>query len=697
MKTSVFSATLVALVSFFYQGAYAADCTVTNANDAGAGSLRACLAQATADGDVVTIGPEVTSPILLTTGALNIDAGIRIAGAGPGVSVIDGSGNGNNRIVTLDASVTGKSVSISGLTIQGGNLSAEGSAILVDRNSLSLSDCVLQNNQTNGAHGGAVMVAGVEATLSVDSCQFLDNRVQGVGNGGAIYSNGSLFISNSTFSGNGTNAGQGGKGGAIYLNAGVAQVLNSTFSQNSADGDGGAIYNVSFNDLIVHNSVFDGNRNLSGVGIGGAIFNEREALVLSDSDFTGNTAGGAIFNEGLMVADRCYFSGNSSANFDGGAIQNEHIMILRNSVVIGNSVSPGQGGGVYVNGQALIENSTVANNTSDFNGGGIYVTPGTNAVAIDNSTIFGNEAAGNGGGIFAGETTFLNNVTIAGNTAASGGGIYTSFETYFSNSIVAGNSAGSGPDCFYFAGLFIANGPNLVQDTAACTFTGDVQETINQDPLLAGELAANGGPGIGQNGAQPLLTIALQAESLALDAGNDASCRPTDQRGIARPQGEACDLGAFEAGATADLSASDLNFGEQIVGTVSEVQTATLANNGLIPLVINGAAVGGDADDFTVDNGCGATLAPGESCSFAVSFAPTVNSLRQATITVDTSSGSQTIDLLGAGILPTEDEGGGCSFQNSAPNHPHTMLGMGLGLVALLALRVRGPCHNRQD
>ncbi|HKX12766.1 MAG TPA: choice-of-anchor Q domain-containing protein, partial [bacterium] len=620
MKTSVFSATLVALVSFFYQGAYAADCTVTNANDAGAGSFRACLAQATADGDVVTIAPEVTSPILLTTGALNIDAGIRIAGAGPGVSVIDGSGNGNNRIVTLDASVTGKSVSISGLTIQGGNLSAEGSAILVDRNSLSLSDCVLQNNQTNGAHGGAVMVAGVEATLSVDSCQFLDNRVQGVGNGGAIYSNGSLFISNSTFSGNGTNAGQGGKGGAIYLNAGVAQVLNSTFSQNSADGDGGAIYNVSFNDLIVHNSVFDGNRNLSGVGIGGAIFNEREALVLSDSDFTGNTAGGAIFNEGLMVADRCYFSGNSSANFDGGAIQNEHIMILRNSVVIGNSVSPGQGGGVYVNGQALIENSTVANNTSDFNGGGIYVTPGTNAVAIDNSTIFGNEAAGNGGGIFAGETTFLNNVTIAGNTAASGGGIYTSFETYFSNSIVAGNSAGSGPDCFYFAGLFIANGPNLVQDTAACTFTGDVQETINQDPLLAGELAANGGPGIGQNGAQPLLTIALQAESLALDAGNDASCRPTDQRGIARPQGEACDLGAFEAGATADLSASDLNFGEQIVGTVSEVQTATLANNGLIPLVINGAAVGGDADDFTVDNGCGATLAPGESCSFAVSF-----------------------------------------------------------------------------
>lgn len=677
---------------YLIQGALparASDCTVSNANDAGAGSLRACLATASADGDVVTIAPEVTSPILLTTGALNIDAGITIAGAGPGVSVIDGSGNGNNRIITLDASVTGKSVTISGVTIQGGNLTADGSAILIDRNFLSLSNCVLQNNQVTGAHGGAIMVAGAESTLNVDGCQFINNQVSGASmNGGAVYSRGSLFVNNSAFSQNKTAAGAGGKGGAIYLDAGVGQILDSTFSENAADNDGGAIYNSSFNDLIVHNSAFDKNRNLSGVGVGGAIYNNRETLLLSDSDFTGNTVGGAIFNDDLMIADRCFFSGNSSANFDGGAIENDNVMILRDSAVIGNSVSPGQGGGIYINGQALIQNTTVANNTADFSGGGIHVAPGSDTVTLDNVTIFGNESALNGGGLFAGETVFLNNATIANNTAASGGGIYTSFETYFANSIVAGNSAGSGPDCLYFVGLFVADGPNLIQNPAGCTFTGNVQDALlNQSPSLAADLADNGGPGIGKDGAHPLQTLALGTDSPALDAGDDASCRPADQRGVARPQGAACDLGSFEAGATADLSATSLNFGEQIVGTASEIQTATLANNGAIPLVINGVTVGGDSGDFTVDNDCGASLTPGASCVFTVGFSPTTNALRQAAITIDTASGTQSIALLGAGILPDNEDGGGCSFHGTLPGRPLAFAGMALALGALFAAR----------
>lgn len=698
MKTLPISAAVAFLaLTLTPLAAQAADCSVTNANDAGAGSLRACLAQA-ADGDVVTIGAEIGSPILITTGALNIDAGVSIVGAGSGVSIIDGSGNGNNRIITLDASVTGKSVSISGVTIQGGNLSAEGSAILIDRNYLSLSDCVLQDNRSNGAHGGAVMVAGADSSLSVQSCQFLNNSVQGAGNGGAIYSNGSLFVSDSTFAGNGTQAGQNGKGGAVYLNNGAGQVLDSTFSGNSADGDGGAFYNASSNDVVIDNSAFEGNRNLGGIGVGGAVYNQSESLILSNSDFIDNSVGGAIFNEGLLIADACYFSGNSSANFDGGAIQNDHILVLRDSVVIDNSVSPGQGGGIYVNGQALIENSTIANNSSDFDGGGIYVTPGSNSVRIDNSTIFGNEATINGGGLFAGETTLLNNVTIADNSAASGGGLYTQFETYFSNSIIAGNSAASGPDCFYFVGLFVANGPNLVENSAGCTFTGDVQDAINGSPDLAAELAANGGPGIGRNGAQAFLTLALQAGSPALDAGEDASCLSKDQRGISRPQGEACDLGAFEAGSTADLNATALNFGEEVVGNTSASQTVTLANNGLVPLAISGVNVDGDVDDFAVENACGASLAPGESCDLTVSFAPTVDSIRQATIALETSNGAQSIALLGAGVLPDDNDGGGggCSLSASAPGAPVAMLGMALSLAALLGLRFRAPQRHRR-
>ena len=41
-------------------------------------------------------------------------------------------------------------------------------------------------------------------------------------------------------------------------------------------------------------------------------------------------------------------------------------------------------------------------------------------------------------------------------------------------------------------------------------------------------------------------TITLLTASNAIDAGDDATCESTDQRGITRPQGDACDAGAFE-------------------------------------------------------------------------------------------------------------------------------------------------------
>ena len=41
-------------------------------------------------------------------------------------------------------------------------------------------------------------------------------------------------------------------------------------------------------------------------------------------------------------------------------------------------------------------------------------------------------------------------------------------------------------------------------------------------------------------------TLALHPTSPALDAGDDATCAATDQRGFARPQGPGCDMGAYE-------------------------------------------------------------------------------------------------------------------------------------------------------
>ena len=41
-------------------------------------------------------------------------------------------------------------------------------------------------------------------------------------------------------------------------------------------------------------------------------------------------------------------------------------------------------------------------------------------------------------------------------------------------------------------------------------------------------------------------TAALLTGSPAINAGDNATCAATDQRGIARPQGGVCDIGAFD-------------------------------------------------------------------------------------------------------------------------------------------------------
>lgn len=51
---------------------------------------------------------------------------------------------------------------------------------------------------------------------------------------------------------------------------------------------------------------------------------------------------------------------------------------------------------------------------------------------------------------------------------------------------------------------------------------------------------------LGNNGGSTQ-TLALLPGSPAMNAGNNATCPTTDQRGVARPQGGVCDIGAFEA------------------------------------------------------------------------------------------------------------------------------------------------------
>jgi len=226
---------------------------------------------------------------------------------------------------------------------------------------------------------------------------------------------------------------------------------------------------------------------------------------------------------------------------------NKTVLTIANSTIAGNRVTGGAveglGGGVYVLGKFSLLNSTVTGNSAESTG--LVVQGGGVLLAIDPASAEGSEGS-------------IVNSTIAGNsvgTAGVGGGlaVYNPEPTLggsaalsVKNTIVAGNTGPAGAsDC---APVAMVTSDHNISSDASCMFTdpGSKQST---NPLLAG-LANNGGE---------TDTLALQPGSPAIDAGTNAGCPPTDQRGAARPQGAACDIGAFElvppppAAASADL------------------------------------------------------------------------------------------------------------------------------------------------
>ncbi|HEV8573502.1 MAG TPA: choice-of-anchor Q domain-containing protein [Dehalococcoidia bacterium] len=216
----------------------------------------------------------------------------------------------------------------------------------------------------------------------------------------------------------------------------------------------------------------------------------------------------------LEISDLSIRNGNGPTTAGGIDTTASSTLTLRRVALTGNS---GSTGGLRVRGTANVVDSLIAGNAAAASGGGILVQ-GT--LTVTNSTISGNSAQSSGGGIRADGTTSITNVTIALNTSggASGG-------VQARNSIFASNGS---PDCI------ISQGHNLVADPCApLTGPGDLGGV---DPQMTG-LQDNGGP---------TLTHGLYPGSPAIDAGDSAVCPGTDQRGVPRSQGAACDIGAYE-------------------------------------------------------------------------------------------------------------------------------------------------------
>ena len=457
----------------------------------------------------------------------------------------------------------------------------------------------VQSNGTGG-NGGGIMAGDYSnpSLLVMTGTSVSANTAFNYGQGGGIYvgTAGDLVASGGVISGNVT-SGNYGEGGGIY-SQGRLSLDGVDVNGNRAANNGGGIANEGGPWVVVNRSTIRNNQANAAQGkYGGGIYNNgaASALILTDTFFISNAGyyGGGIYNAGLVTATRLTVITNT-ALAGGGGLYNDTAgsVWLSGSAVATNTATLGDGGGgLYNRGVLSLTTSSVLSNTAtgiinfaSVCGGGIN---NSGVLTLTQSTVAYNAAVGNsdaacGGGLFNGQAASLVNVTVSGNRTVSytgntdsGGGVTNkgtltllnatiannqstkggglenapSFSLAAKNTIVAQNVAtATSANCL---GTVTSQGHNL-DGGSTCLFTasGDLSNT---NPLL-GPLADNGGG---------TWTQALRSGSPAVDHADNTGCPATDQRGVSRPQGATCDIGAFEL-PTVDLAVTNADWPDPV-------------------------------------------------------------------------------------------------------------------------------------
>ena len=189
----------------------------------------------------------------------------------------------------------------------------------------------------------------------------------------------------------------------------------------------------------------------------------------------------------------------------------------------GTAVGVGYGSTISIN------DSTITNSSD-----AVDVIGPIGDVTITDSTLSGNTVGLDDADPSSGAT--VTQSTIAGNTDGIEGDLVS---MSIAGSIVGDNSGG---DCAMTSGALTDNGYNDNGD-GSCGFSVAAHSLTHTDPLL-GVLGDNGGPTETQ---EPAPTSAVIGRIPPGTTGNGVTlCPGLDQRGVARPQGANCDMGAVE-------------------------------------------------------------------------------------------------------------------------------------------------------
>jgi CSLREA domain-containing protein len=258
--------------------------TAANTNSASGATVGECAAGG--GDDVINVGVEGTVNL---DGALpDLSSNMEIEGPGADQFTVRRSTGGGYRIFTI---TSGSVVSISGITVSGGNASfSSGGGIYND--------------------GGTLTI--ISSTISGNSAL----------TGGGIHNReGILTISGSTISGNSAGLGGGVFSDTFLSGTQKTTITNSTISGNSATDTGGGVYNFAGHSVIEHSTI-TGNTAPGGQGSGVASFGQTDTRteVLStivsanqgtDVDFTDQTTNSFDSNGYNLIGD-----GNATGAFN---------------------------------------------------------------------------------------------------------------------------------------------------------------------------------------------------------------------------------------------------------------------------------------------------------------------------------------------------------------------------------------------
>ena len=300
----------------------------------------------------------------------------------------------------------------------------------------ALNNCSFTNNRakTNKGYGGAIYI---KQNCDMENCIFTNNAAGTSGGAVYAYTGASCNLTGCYFTGNAVNVADNAYGGAFFAD-GQSIFSFCAFAENTAINTGGAIYSAH-DGCILTDCEFTGNT----AGIAGAVYSTNGACDLTNCNFAENTAEscGAFYGDGTV--ENCTFTDNHATVNDGGAVLSTQNIGLINCVFYDNSANR-DGGAVFTRQPSVLTGCIFNNNTAGRYGGAV-----TKADASDCRFI--NSAAKNGGAIHQGDASdsyFVNCTTTASGSAIYQGNAYDSvfINCYNSKGII---SNGTSENCIF--------------------------------------------------------------------------------------------------------------------------------------------------------------------------------------------------------------------------------------------------------